>query len=114
MTEQKPVVWVTQEANHNFSVAEKFGEVRFLAREDLSNIKGSLHNEKLVSHITRNLAGFNHTMDYVVIAGSPYVAALVFLLLGNKGHKTINILRWDNRSFEYIPAAIETRGTCHE
>ncbi len=114
MSERKPVVWVTQEANHNFSVAEKFGEVKFMAREDLSNIKGSLHNEKLVAHITRNMIGFDHLTDYIVIAGSPYVAALVFLLLGNKGYKTINILRWDNRSFEYIPATIETRGTYHE
>jgi len=107
-------VWVTQEINLNFVPAEQFGEVRFLAREDLSNIRGSLHNEKLVAHIARGLREFDADNDYIVIAGSPYVSALVFMMLGAKGIKGVNVLRWDNRTFTYIPAYIDMRGQTYE
>ena len=107
-------VWVTQETNLNFMPAEKFGEIRFLAREDVSNIQKSLHNEKLVTHIRGGLAEYDNDNDFIVIAGSPYVAALVFLMLGREGYRSVKVLRWDNRSFEYIPMMIEMRGTYRE
>lgn len=110
MADKQPVVWVTQESSHNFSSAEKYGEIQFLAREDLINIKGSLHNEKLVSRMVTKLSSFDPSTDWIVVAGSPYVAALVFLLMGRMGFKTINVLRWDNREFKYQPMSIDTRG----
>lgn len=103
-------VYVTQEANHNFSKAESFGEIEFLTRDDLNNTRGSLHNEKLVTEIGRKLKNFDESEDWIVIAGSPYVSALVFLLLGRSGVRTANVLRWDNRDFVYVPMHIELRG----
>lgn len=107
-------VFVTQETPHNFSKAEQYGAIEFLTRDDLNNTKGSLHNEKLVTEITRKLKGFDESIDWIVIAGSPYVTALVFMLLGRMGLRYVNVLRWDNRDFIYQPMMIEMRGTYRE
>lgn len=103
-------VFVTQEVNHNFTKAEQFGEIDFITRDDLNNTRNSIHNENLVSEIKHKLRNFNESEDWLVIAGSPYVSALVFMILGQKGVKNLNILRWDNRDYIYTPMYIETRG----
>jgi hypothetical protein len=106
-----PTVYVTQETPHDFSKAESFGTIEFLTRDDLNNVKGSLHNERLVVDITRKLKDFDESRDWIVIAGSPYVSALVFMLLGRRGLKSVKILRWDNRDYIYVPMHFELRGT---
>lgn len=102
-----PKVYVTQETGFNFTDAENFGTVEFITRDDLNNMKGSLHNERVVRDIRRKLRDFNLDEDFIVIAGSPYVSALVFTLLGMRGVRTLRILRWDNRDQVYIPMQIE-------
>jgi hypothetical protein len=106
-----PVIWVTQETNLDFAPAERFGEVRFLTREDLNNVKGSLHNEKVTADISQRLRNFDAENDFVVIAGSPYISALVFMLLARKGIRNIKVLRWNNRDFDYIPMHLSVRGS---
>lgn len=103
-------VFVTQESSYNFSKAEEFGEVVFIVRDDLHNNKGSLHNERVIWEINRKLKDFNPEDDWLVIAGSPYIAAVVFLLLGRRGVKNINVLRWDNRDYMYLPMKLDLRG----
>lgn len=100
-------VYITQETGFNFTDAENFGAVEFITREDLNNTKGSLHNERVVRDVRRKIKELNPDEDYVVIAGSPYVSALVFALLGRRGVKTLRILRWDNRDQVYIPMHVE-------
>jgi hypothetical protein len=107
-------VFVTQETPHNFSPAEQFGTIEFVTRSDLNNVRSSLHNAKLVTDITRKLKDFDESRDWIVIAGSPYISALVFLILGRRGVKDVNVLRWDNRDFVYQPMVIEARGTYRE
>lgn len=107
-------VWVTQETPHDFYKAESYGEIVFITRDDLNNVRGSLHNEKLVTDITRKLRDFDESKDWVVIAGSPYISALVFMILGRRGCGSVNVLRWNNRDFVYQPMVIELRGTYRE
>ena len=107
MTE--PIVYVTQETNYDFTPAEAFGDIEFLTRDDLNNIKGSLQNEAIVTSLTTKLKGFNPTRDYVIIAGSPYVSALVFMILGKMNLREVKVLRWDNRNFHYIPMYLNLR-----
>lgn len=104
-------VFITQETNLNFGPAEKFGPVTFLTRDDLNNIKGSLHNERVANDIATRLDDFDHSKDFVVIAGSPYISALVFMILARKGVRTVKVLRWDNRDYDYIPMFIDVRGS---
>lgn len=103
-------VWVTQESSYNFSKAERFGEIVFIARDDLHNTQSSLHNEQVMQGINRKLKNFDESEDWLVIAGSPYIAAVVFLILGKRGVKSLNLLRWDNRDYTYIPMKLNLRG----
>lgn len=103
-------VWVTQEQpGFDFTPAEGFGEVNFLTNNDLTNNKKSLHNTALIAALRHKLRQFNPDWDWVVIAGSPYVAAVVFMILAIHGHREIRVLRWQNRDHQYIPMYIDVR-----
>ncbi len=104
----KPKVYVTQETNYDFTPAERFGDVVFLTHKDLNNMRASIHNDKVVAEIKDKIKHYDPDEDWFVIAGSPYIAAVVFMLLGRK-HNAIRILRWDNRDFRYVPLHIELR-----
>lgn len=103
-------VWVTQENGLDFSPAEQYGEVQFLTHQDLNNLKGSLHNEELLRRVAGKLISFDEAVDWVVITGSPYVTAAVFMILGAKHVKRVQVLRWDNRDYVYRPLHIELPG----
>lgn len=103
-------VFVTQESSYNFSKAERFGEIIFLARDDLHNTQASMHNGQVIQEISHKLKDFDEFEDWLVIAGSPYIAAVVFLILGRRGIKNLNLLRWDNRDYTYIPMRLVLRG----
>jgi hypothetical protein len=105
-------VWVLQETNHDFTKAETFGEVVFLSvagRDDFNNVRGSLVNERLLAYLTHELRDFDPEEDFIVITGSPYITAAVFLILGNRRVQKIKFLRWDNRDLVYIPLYVELR-----
>jgi hypothetical protein len=102
-------VFITQEARYDFSPAEQYGEVVFLTRMDLNNLRQSQHNDRVLSEIKDHLKHYDPAEDWIVISGSPYVSALVFMLLGRKRYDEIRILRWDNRDFRYCPMHIELR-----
>lgn len=105
-----PKVWVTQETSHNFADAERYGEIEFITREDLNNTRNSLHNEAVLDSIKLKLRNFNESEDWIVIAGSPYVAAAVFMMLGKAGVRDARILRWDRRDYVYAPMYLQMRG----
>ena len=102
-------VWVTQEVQLDFSGAEAFGEVQFLTHEDLNNTKGSLHNEAVLADVSHKLRKFDPENDWIVIAGSPYIAAVTFLILGHRKIRSIRVLRWDNRDRVYRPMHMDLR-----
>lgn len=100
-------VYVTQETNVNYVEAERWGKVEFLTANDFNNMRGSLVNERLVRSLKHGLRNHDPESDWIVVSGSPYVAAAVFLILGLKGHRRVQILRWDNRDFVYRPLHVE-------
>jgi hypothetical protein len=102
-------VFITQETNYDFSPAEQFGEVVFLTHKDLNNMRASQHNDRVVAEIKDKLKHYDSERDWIVVAGSPYISALVFMLLGHKKINSIKVLRWDNRDFRYVPLHIELR-----
>jgi hypothetical protein len=107
-------VYVTQETEHDFTKAEAHGEIVFLTRQDLNNIKGSLHNTSVINEITAKLKNFDGREDWLVIAGSPYISTLVFLMLGARKPRELRILRWDNRDFLYVPLILDLRGVYND
>lgn len=109
MNKQAPKVYITQETRYDFSPAEIFGEITFITRDDLNNLRQSQHNETLVARVKDALKHYDPEYDWLVISGSPYVAALVFMLIGMRKPRHVQILRWDNRDFKYQPLHIELR-----
>ena len=103
-------VYVVQETNHDFSDAETFGSLVFLSvdkQDDFHNIRNSEHNTRLISHLRRGLADFDADRDFIILAGSPYVSAAVFWILGRGSVRFINVLRWDNRDRRYVPLPMQ-------
>lgn len=103
-------VYVVQETNYNFSKAEEFGQIKFLSvykNDDFHNITNSQHNDRMLSHLRHELRQFDQDSDYIIITGSPYITAAVFWILGRMGMDRLNILRWDNRDFVYIPLTLK-------
>lgn len=104
-------VFVVQEAQLDFSQAEEYGELVFLSHQDLQNIKGSLHNEDVLNRVRGKLIAYEPERDWFVINGSPYVAAAMFLMIGQRlaarQEVTVKVLRWDNRDRVYRPLYLE-------
>lgn len=103
----KSRVYVTCETNHDFSMAEEFGSISFLTADDLNNSKASIHNSKVLADIQEKLEEFDPENDWVLVAGSPYISASVFLMLGLMGIDSVKILRWNNRDFVYQPLYLD-------
>jgi hypothetical protein len=101
-------VYVTQETNADFSGAEAWGQVIFITAQDFHNSDSSIANRALVAEIRRTLASYDPDLDWLVIAGSPYVAAAVFATIGLKTPTLTDlmVLRWDNRDRMYRPLRI--------
>lgn len=103
-----PKVFVTQEQEKlNYAPAEQFGDVVFLTRNEFSVMKASLRNEALIDEIASKLKSFDPSVDFITVSGSPVVAATVFLVLGLRKVKSVNMLRWSNRDCVYHPITIE-------
>lgn len=104
-----PKVFATQQADKDFVEAERFGYVEFLADTDLHNMRGSPHNERVAHAIRARLHDFQPSEDWILPVGSPYIIALVFLILGQMGVNHVNVLRWNNRDRRYTPMQINVR-----
>jgi hypothetical protein len=103
-------VWVTQETDHDFVPAQAWGEVMFMTRGELSIQKNSLKNSAMVDEIHHAIKKYDPDEDYIVITGSPYVAAMAFHALGLRGVRQLRMLRWSNRDFLYAPIIVDTGG----
>lgn len=98
MDDKNGRVFVTQEARTgkiDYSPARLFGTLNFITVMDFSSEEESLTNKVLVDEIRSKLRDFNPDSDYIVITGSPLVAAAVFMILRERTH-TVRVLRWSN------------------
>ncbi len=103
-----PKVFVTQENQGlDYTPAEEYGDVQFMTRKEWSPIKGSLMNQDILREIKHALNDFNPAEDFLVVSGSPTVAALVFLHLGQMRHPALKLLRWSNRDRVYQLVTLE-------
>lgn len=99
-------VYVTSEMKYDFMDAERYGAITFLTNGDLHNIKGSMHNDDLLREIGVKLKSFDPEQDWLVVTGSVYVSAAIFMLLGARGFSGVRVLRWSNRDRKYVPLYI--------
>lgn len=100
-------VFITQEQSKlDYLPAEKFGEIKFITRDEFSPVAASLGNVQLMDTIKSALATFDPAKDFLVFSGSPTVAAAVFAAMGRLGHSAFRVLRWSNRDYSYTPIVI--------
>lgn len=107
-----PDVYVTQETLQNFSKAEVYGRVKFMSvdkRDDFTNNRNSEHNERMLGHLSHALREFREDQDFIVLTGSPYVQVAVFWLLGLRGVRQLQVLRWSNRDLDYKLVTLNLR-----
>lgn len=106
----RPTVYVTQEVTTaNYGPAEKWGDVKFLAVSEVSNVPNSLHNAKLVATIRERLREFDPDHDFVAPSGSPVITGIVFAILRERTAK-YNVLKWNSRDGEYTVIRIDVAG----
>lgn len=99
---RKSYVYVTHEPrNADFNATTKWGIPVFLTQEDVNGVEGSKRDRDIVAELSEGLEPFNAERDWIVPAGSPYVTALVFMILGRWQIRKVRVLRWDNRDREY-------------
>lgn len=106
----KPKVYVVQETTYDVSPAEAWGELVFVSvdrRDDFLNIINSEHNERMLNYLAGKIKDYDESKDYIIPIGSPYISAAVMWILGAKGIRRLNILRWDNRDQTYRPLHLD-------
>lgn len=106
MGNNNPVVFVTQETNHNFTKAERYGEVVFLTSKEFSRSSNSKRNDEIIEEMRHGLRNFRPGVDFLLPSGSPIAIGVAFALicLGCLDHpKKIQVLQWDNREYNYYP-----------
>ena len=100
---QLPRVFITQEVpTANYTTAENFGRVEVLTASELSHIRNSAHNRKLVGLLRERLADFNPSIDFIAPRGSPIITGIVFAILHEKSDE-FNVLKWNSRDRMYVP-----------
>lgn len=89
-------VWVANDAGHDTSDAERFGEVKPLTLGTVN----PLQLDRLNYHIARGIAKYVQPDDYLLISGTPMVsssALLIWILFHNK----CNLLQWNAKRRKY-------------
>lgn len=100
-------VYITQEVpTANYSTAENFGRVEVLTASELSHIRNSAHNKKVVALLREKLSKFNPKTDFIAPSGSPVITGMVFAILREKT-PSFNVLKWNARDRMYIPLLID-------
>lgn len=101
-------VFVTQEVTTaNYTDLDRWGEPVFLTASEVSNVRTSVHNSKLVLIIKSKLATFNPDRDYIAPSGSPIITGIVFAVLAAMGITKFPILKWNNRDRVYTLVMID-------
>lgn len=89
-------VWIVNEAGHDYTPAEVYGELKKLTLGDVN----PLQLDRLNFHLARGIAQFTRPEDYLLISGTPVVNA-VALHLWLTMHKKCNLLQWNAKKREY-------------
>lgn len=107
MTEQAPVVYITQELGHiDFAPAERYGDIVFCSINDLPTVKSSLRAKSALADMKKLMSNYRPGIDYILPSGSPLNIAAMMILAGRRGD-THNILKWESRMGTYNKVVLE-------
>lgn len=90
-------VYIVNDAGHDYSDAEQYGEVRALTVGDVNPLK----IDRLAYHLARGIGKFVESKeDYLLISGTPILNALA-LTLWLKRFPQARVLQWNAKAREY-------------
>lgn len=92
----KTTVWIVNEAGHNYTSAERYGELKRLTQGDVN----PLAVDRLAYHLARGIVKFTKADDYLLISGTPTINA-VALVLWLQTHKKARLLQWNAVKQDY-------------
>ena len=92
-----PKVYILNDLNHNFSKAERFGELVYVTQGKVPIFK----TDALRNLLLKNLKDFNIDEDYLLISGPALLCVMAALLLKVDG-KPIKTLVFDAKAQEYV------------
>jgi len=96
MNKREPYVWIVNEAGHDYTSAESFGELRRLTLGDIN----PLQLDRLSYHLSRGIAKHTSVKDYLLVSGTPVVNSVAFHLWLTM-HKTCRLLQWNAKKRDY-------------
>lgn len=99
----KPVVWVIQEGQNDYSPAEDYGVVQFVTTSDMRSTSGSSQSAYAIRDIKSFKEKYKPGIDYIVPVGNPIVVSLIVMSLPDGNH---NFLKWDGRRANYVPFSL--------
>lgn len=102
----RPRVFVTQEGPHDYQPAQRYGDVVFMTKDELSPFASSRRNVDIVADIKLAMVDYIPGFDYLLPAGSPVAIAYVFMLASRSGD-THRVLKWDNRAHQYSEFSVD-------
>lgn len=98
----RPKVFVSQDNEFDYSIAEEYGEVVFLSNREISAHSASSTNMNTIHHIESVIAGdYVPGIDYLLPSGGVLSIAHMFRAAFRKGDEHL-ILKWDRRSGKYF------------
>ena len=105
-SESRPRVFLTQDASHNYSAAEKFGDIVIVSTTELVPWSASFSNQKVITGMFDVLRDYRPGVDYILPSGSPLAIITVAHMISNRGDRHL-YLKWDARANEYFIYNVE-------
>ena len=90
-----PRVYVTNQSGHDFSAAEKFGELVYLSKGKINPFQVTKMYKEFVVHLDSSASE-----DYILITGLSVMNSIAVACMAYK-HSRINILQWHEGEHRY-------------
>ena len=101
MSNAKTVWFTFKDTRRDYSAADRFGEHKVI----FSNPSPNFLPQNAIDHARRALSKMKEH-DYIVPSGDPTLSIIVAQAAAEM-YGYVNILRWDNRTFEYTPMLLD-------
>ena len=98
-------VYVMNKSGHDFSDAEKHGELVYLT-EGKHNI---FSTGAMIQDLKNKLRDFKPSEDFLLMSGSPFVAASAMSIILTK-IRSVNVLLFDAKNRVYVPRTVNYGG----
>lgn len=96
--------------NHDYSTAEKFGQLVFVGDKDLNSrfgITQTPSNQSVVANMVEVLSSYVDG-DAVVVDGNPIMVAAAIHFVVSELQLNAHLLKWDNRQYGYAETVYPT------